>query len=153
MKRDNAFIPVLCPEALAAASLHVRTVRSDALTLFFLHTLDAAPSALERDARTVLRDDENTVVLPDGRVHALYAVKLLLGALAHRALQDLAVARMLEVLSEFLPRPLVYEAHLADAVAADMAQWLEEHKGSLDAAKWQGLLPAMERVQALIKRF
>jgi len=42
---------VLGPEALAAASLHVRTVRSEALTLFFFHTLDAAPSALQRDAR------------------------------------------------------------------------------------------------------
>jgi len=41
-------------------------------------------------------------VVPDGRVHALYAVHLLLRALSHRALQDVA-----------LPRPLSYEVRLA----------------------------------------
>jgi len=152
MNCDNAFVRVFGPEARAAASLHVRTLRSDAVTLFFFHTLDAAPCALEKDARGVLGEDD-TLVLPDGRMHTLYAVKLLLRALAHRALQDVAVARILELLAEFLPRPLAYEARLANEVAADLAHWVADNKDSPDAAKWQGLLPAMEHVQAQIKRF
>ena len=148
---DNAYVPVLGPDARAAASLCVRTLRSDALTLFFYHTLDAAPSAMERDA--CANGSDAAVALPDGRVHALYAVHLLLYALKHSALQDVAITRILELLADFLPRPLSYEARLAEEVADQMALWVENNKDSPDAAKWQGLLPAIKRVQELIKRF
>ena len=150
MKHDKAFVPVLGAEALAAASLHVRTLRSDALTLFFYHTIDAAPSALQKDARV---DNHDPVVLADGRVHALYAVHLLLRALAHGPLQDMALQRILELLGNFLPRPLSYEARLAEDVGDQMALWVENNKASPDADKWQDLLPAMKRVKELIAQF
>jgi len=86
MKHDNAFVPVLGSEVLATASLHVR---SDAMTLFFFPTP-------WRGTRAACSATTTTGVLPDGRVHLLYAIKL-----PSRTARPGAHARLL---AEFLPR-------------------------------------------------
>jgi len=126
-RHNNAYVPVLVPEALAAASLHVRT-------------LDA--SALQQDASA---DDHDLVVLLGGRVHALYAVHMLLRALAYGPLQDVALARIMELLARSRTRPASPRTS-----ATKMALWVENEKDSPDAVKWQGLLPAMKRVHELV---
>ena len=153
MKHEKAYVVVLGAEAHATASTRVRTERNDALTIMFFHTIDAAPSALQRDARATLGDDEAVVVLDDGRVHAIYAVGLLVGALAYDALRDIAAARILALLDAYLPRPLKFEVALMDAASAEVVQWAGDNQEGDHAATAEALLRAIKSAQERLASF
>ena len=131
----------------------MRTERKDALTVYFFHHIDAAPGALQRDVVVALGDDDSAIVLDDGRMHALYAVRLLTGALAYEPLREFALARILDVLGGYLPRPLPFEQRVMDDMAAESLNWVADNEDGVHAAMAAALGMAIKRAQELLDNF
>ena len=131
----------------------MRTERNDALTVFFFHHIDAAPGALQRDVVVALGDDDSAIVLDDGRMHALYAVRLLTSALAYEPLREFALARILDVLGDYLPRPLPFEQRVMDDMAAESLNWVADNEDGVHAAMAADVGKAIKRAQELLANF